>query len=122
MAGIRPPSPSWRSLSLSPCSVPRNAADDYPTKTVKLFLPAAAGGPTDVPARLASQILQPKLGQPVVVEPPRRRRRARRPVVAAAAPDGYTLLVGNTSVLAVIPAVSASAGYDPVRISCRSCA
>ena len=35
--------------------------------------------------------------------------------VAAAPPDGYTLLVGNTSVLAVIPAVSASAGYDPAK-------
>jgi tripartite-type tricarboxylate transporter receptor subunit TctC len=92
------------------------AADEYPNKPVKLILPAAAGGPTDVPARIASQILQPKLGQPVVVE--------NRPgaggalgarVVAAAAPDGYTLLVANTSVLAVIPAVSASAGYDPVK-------
>ena len=91
-------------------------ADDYPNKPIKLILPAAAGGPTDVPARLASQILQPKLGQPVVIE--------NRPgaggalgarVVATAAPDGYTLLVGNTSVLAVIPAVSASAGYDPVK-------
>jgi tripartite-type tricarboxylate transporter receptor subunit TctC len=92
------------------------AADDYPNKTIKLILPAAAGGPTDVPARLASQVLQAKLGQPAVVE--------NRPgaggalgarVVAGAAPDGYTLLVGNTSVLAVIPAVSASAGYDPVK-------
>ena len=81
-----------------------------------MILPAAAGGPTDVPARLASQILQAKLGQPVVIE--------NRPgaggalgarVVAGAAPDGYTLLVGNTSVLSVIPAVSASAGYDPVK-------
>jgi tripartite-type tricarboxylate transporter receptor subunit TctC len=92
------------------------AADDYPNKTIKLILPAAAGGPTDVPARFASQILQARLGQPAVVE--------NRPgaggalgarVVAAAAPDGYTLLVGNTSVLAVIPAVSSSAGYDPVK-------
>jgi tripartite-type tricarboxylate transporter receptor subunit TctC len=90
--------------------------DAYPTKPIKLILPAAAGGPTDVPARLASQILQAKLGQPVVIE--------NRPgaggalgarVVATAAPDGYTLLVANTSVLAVIPAVSASAGYDPVK-------
>jgi len=97
-------------------SVAAMAADDYPNKPVKLILPAAAGGPTDVPARIASQILQPKLGQPVVIE--------NRPgaggalgarVVAAAAPDGYTLLVANTSVLAVIPAVSASAGYDPVK-------
>jgi tripartite-type tricarboxylate transporter receptor subunit TctC len=91
-------------------------AADYPTKPIKLILPAAAGGPTDVPARLASQILQSRLGQPVVIE--------NRPgaggalgarVVATAAPDGYMLLVANTSVLAVIPAVSASAGYDPVK-------
>src|SRR5476649_2184430 len=80
-----------------------SAADEYPNKPIKLILPAAAGGPTDVPARIASQILQPKLGQPVVIE--------NRPgaggalgarVVATAAPDGYTLLVANTRVLAVI--------------------
>src|ERR1041385_8581853 len=72
-------------------SVAAMAADDYPNKPVKLILPAAAGGPTDVPARIASQILQPKLGQPVVVE--------NRPgaggalgarAVAGAPPDGYT--------------------------------
>ena len=85
----------------------------YPDRPIRLIVPSAPGGPTDLPARLLSQIL-PKLGQPVVVE--------NRPgaggaigarFVAAAAPDGYTLLVGNTSVLAVIPAVSAGAGYDP---------
>ena len=85
----------------------------YPDRPIRLIVPSAPGGPTDLPARLLSQIL-PKLGQPVVVE--------NRPgaggaigarFVAAAPPDGYTLLVGNTSVLAVIPAVSAGAGYDP---------
>src|SRR5207253_8195295 len=35
--------------------------------------------------------------------------------VAGAPPDGYTLMAANTSVLAVIPAVSASAGYDPIK-------
>jgi tripartite-type tricarboxylate transporter receptor subunit TctC len=92
------------------------AADDYPNKPIKLILPAAPGGPTDAPARIASQILQAKLGQPVVVE--------NRPgaggalgarAVASAPADGYTLLVGNTSVLSVIPAVSSKAGYDPVK-------
>src|SRR5215475_1439014 len=90
-------------------------AQTYPNRPIRLVVPSAPGGPTDIPARLLSQIL-PKLGQPVVVE--------NRPgaggaigarFVATSAPDGYTLLVGNTSVLAVIPAVSASAGYDPAR-------
>ena len=44
------------------------AADDYPNKPVKIIVAAAAGGPTDVPARLASEIMKNKLGQPVVVE------------------------------------------------------
>jgi tripartite-type tricarboxylate transporter receptor subunit TctC len=89
------------------------SAQTYPQRPIRLVVPSAAGGPTDIPARLLSQIL-PKLGQPVVID--------NRPgaggaigarFVAASPPDGYTLLVGNTSVLAVIPAVSASAGYDP---------
>ena len=92
------------------------AADDYPNKPIKLIVAAGAGGPTDLPARLASQILTAKLGQPVVVE--------NRPgaggalgarVVSSSPADGYTLLMGNTSTLAVIPAVSASAGYNPVK-------
>jgi len=90
-------------------------AQTYPNRPIRLVVPSAPGGPTDIPARLLSKIL-PELGQPVVIE--------NRPgaggaigarFVAASAPDGYTLLVGNTSVLAVIPAVSASAGYDPER-------
>jgi tripartite-type tricarboxylate transporter receptor subunit TctC len=91
------------------------AAQDYPARPIHLIVPAAPGGPTDLPARLVAQIL-PDLGQPAVVE--------NRPggggvigarSVATATADGYTLLVGNTSVLAVIPAVSASAGYDPAK-------
>src|SRR5215468_6565173 len=90
-------------------------AQSYPDKPIRLIVPAGPGGPTDVPARLLSLIL-PKLGQPVVIE---NRAGAGGAIgaraVVAAAPDGYTLLVGNTSVLAVAPAVSASAGYDPNR-------
>jgi len=90
------------------------AAQDYPDKPIKILVPAAPGGPTDMPARLASQILPSRLGQPVVVEnrPGAAGSLATR-AVAAATPDGYTLLAGNTSVLAVYPAVSANAGYDP---------
>jgi tripartite-type tricarboxylate transporter receptor subunit TctC len=90
-------------------------AQSYPDRPIHLYVPGAPGGPTDLPARLVSQMF-PKLGQPGVVE--------HRPgaggaigarFVAAAGADGYSLLVGNTSVLAVIPAVSASAGYDPTK-------
>jgi tripartite-type tricarboxylate transporter receptor subunit TctC len=91
------------------------SAQAYPDRPIRLIVPAAPGGPTDIPARLLSQVL-PKLGQPVVIE---NRAGAGGAIgaraVAAAAPDGYTLLVGNTSVLAVIPAVSGSAGYDPTK-------
>jgi len=97
------------------CAVTPAAAQSFPDKPIRLIVPSAPGGPTDIPARLLSQIL-PKLGQPAIVE--------NRPgaggaigarAVATAAPDGTTLLIGNTSVLAVIPAVSASAGYDPAK-------
>ncbi len=91
------------------------AAQTYPDKPIRLIVPGAPGGPTDLPGRMVSQFLS-KLGQPVVTEhrPGAGGAIGARAVVAAA-PDGYTLLIGNTSVLAVIPAVSASAGYDPAR-------
>jgi tripartite-type tricarboxylate transporter receptor subunit TctC len=92
------------------------STQNYPDKPIKIIVPAASGGPTDVPARLASQILQPRLGQPVVVEnrPGAGGAIGARAVIGSV-PDGYTLLAGNTSVLAVIPSVSASAGYDPAK-------
>ena len=89
----------------------RLAAQGYPERPIRLIVPAPPGGPTDIPARLLTQIL-PKLGQPLVVE---NRVGAGGAIgaraVAGAAPDGHTLLLGNTSVLAIIPAVSAGAGY-----------
>src|SRR5215472_17581798 len=92
------------------------AAQDYPTQPIKIVVAAAAGGPSDFPARLASQILPSRLGQPVIVE---NRGGAGGAIgaraVAGSSPDGYTLMVGNTSTLAVIPAVSLSAGYDPIK-------
>jgi tripartite-type tricarboxylate transporter receptor subunit TctC len=91
-------------------------AQDYPNKPIRILVPAAPGGPSDLPARLTSQILPPKLGQPVVVE---NRPGAGGAIgsreVAKAIPDGYTLLSAGGAQLAVLPAMSNSARYDPTR-------
>jgi tripartite-type tricarboxylate transporter receptor subunit TctC len=92
-------------------------AQNWPDKQpIRLIVPAGPGGPNDVLARLVAQYLQPVFKQSVVVE--------NRPgagggigarAVATAAPDGYTLLIGNTATLAVIPAVSRNPGYDSAK-------
>lgn len=92
------------------------SAQPYPSKPIKIMVPAGPGGPTDIPARIASQILSQKLGQPAVVE----YRPGAAGVIAGrefarATPDGYTLLSAGTAVLSVVPAMSESAGYDPTK-------
>jgi tripartite-type tricarboxylate transporter receptor subunit TctC len=91
-------------------------AQTWPDHPVRLIVPAGPGGPTDVLARLIADRLTQSLGQPVIID---NRAGAGGAIgaraVAAAAPDGYTLLVGNTATLANIPAVSRNAGYDPIK-------
>lgn len=102
--------------ALSPAAAANSpAADAYPDKPIKLIVPAAAGSPLDIPARLIAEVLRAKLGQPVIVEdhPGAAGAIGTREVVKAA-PDGYTLLCGGAAMLVVLPAVSPSAGYDPV--------
>lgn len=102
-------------LNLAALTVPA-AAEDWPNRPIRIIIAASAGGPNDLPARLASQILSPKLGQPVVIEyQPGAAGAVGARAAANAKPDGYTLFLGNTSTLAAIPAVSKSAGYDPVK-------
>src|SRR5262252_1294874 len=88
----------------------------YPDKLIKMIVPAPPGGQTDVLARLLAQKIQNAVGQNVVVD---NRGGAGGALgaraLAAAEPDGYTLFYGNTSTLAVIPAVSKNPGYDPAK-------
>jgi tripartite-type tricarboxylate transporter receptor subunit TctC len=87
----------------------------YPSQPIRIIVSSSPGGPNDTVARLASQILS-KLGQPAIVE---NRAGAGGALaareVAAAKPDGYTLMVGNTSTMAVIPAMQAKPGYDSLK-------
>jgi tripartite-type tricarboxylate transporter receptor subunit TctC len=92
------------------------AAQSYPTRLIKIVVPFPPGGPTDVMARLVAQNLSSSIGQPVIVE-----NRAGAggtigaKVVATSDPDGYTLLFGSTSTLAISPAVYKNLDYDPAR-------
>ena len=90
-------------------------AQSYPTRSVTLVVPSAAGGGTDTIARLVGDQLAKQLGQGFVVE---NRTGAGMLVgttaVAKAAPDGYTLLVGLNGNMTVNPSLFAKLPYDPV--------
>jgi tripartite-type tricarboxylate transporter receptor subunit TctC len=76
----------------------------YPDKPIKILVGFAAGGGTDVAARILAQKMSEGLGQSVVVENrPGASGMIATEAVARAAPDGYTLLVGSQTTLAVAP-------------------
>src|SRR5437764_8600495 len=91
-------------------------AQSYPSKNLKLVVPFGPGGPTDVAARVTSQVLQSALGQSVVIENrPGAGGATGTKSVATAEPDGYTLLIGTSATLGVVPALVKNPGYDPIR-------
>jgi tripartite-type tricarboxylate transporter receptor subunit TctC len=91
-------------------------AQAYPGKTIKLVVPFGPGGPTDVSARLVAQMVQSGLGENVVIENrPGAGGATGSKSVANADPDGYTLLLGTSATLAVVPALVKSPGYDPIK-------
>lgn len=96
-------------------SAPASAQTKYPSRTITLIVPFAAGGPTDIIARIVSQSLAQSLGQSVIVD--------NRPggggnlgiaMVARANPDGHTLLLTSTAI-AVNPGLFENLPYDPLK-------
>jgi len=92
------------------------AAQDYPARTTTIICPYAPGGATDILARMLARGLEGRLGKSFVVE--------NRPgagtvlaahVVAKAAPDGYTLLMGTSTPLAINATLHRKLPYDPAR-------
>ncbi len=91
------------------------AAQEYPTRPVRLVVPFAAGGPTDTISRVVAQKLTESMGQQVVVD---NRAGAGGNIgmglVAAAAPDGYTMVVVSSSFV-VNPGLYKKIPYDPYK-------
>ena len=90
-------------------------AQTYPTKAVRLVVPFAAGGSTDIIARTLAQKLNEMWGQPVIVD-----NRAGgstvigTEIVAKAPPDGHTLLV-TPAPFTIVPSLATKLPYDPHR-------
>ena len=94
----------------------RAQAAEYPTRPIKLVVPYAAGGPTDVLGRLVGDYLGRDLKQPVVVE---NKAGAQGAIGAEAAarsePDGYTLFFTAASIFVLNPLLYKKLPYDPVK-------
>jgi len=91
------------------------SAQQYPSRTVRLVVPFAAGGTGDIVARVLSERLAQSLGQSVVVENrPGATGALGSKAVLSAAPDGHTILVGQTGEMAINQHWAKGLGYDPV--------
>jgi tripartite-type tricarboxylate transporter receptor subunit TctC len=89
-------------------------ADDYPTHTIRLIVPFAAGGAADSVARIIGKRIGDALGQTVIVED----RGGGNgiigtEVVSSAQPDGYTLLLGQSGPISINPGIYRNLSYDP---------
>ncbi len=92
------------------------AAQSYPARPVKILVGFAAGGPTDVIARLVAQDMTGSLGQSFVVENrPGANAIIATEAVARSAPDGYTLLFSSLSLLVNAILMEGKVHYDPFK-------
>ena len=95
-------------------AAPMATAAEYPTKPITLIIGFAPGGPSDVMARILTRKMEEILKQPFVIE---NRAGAAGGIagaaVARAAPDGYTVLLGTGTILAINVSLYKNLGYDP---------
>jgi tripartite-type tricarboxylate transporter receptor subunit TctC len=94
----------------------RAQSADYPSRPIKMLVGFAAGGGTDVVARIVAQKMTENLGQSVVVE----NRTGASGMIAAedtakSPPDGYTLMMGSQTTCAVAPILYRKVSVDPAR-------
>ncbi len=92
------------------------ASQNYPTRPVRLISPYPPGGGSDAVARILVQALTEKLGQQFIVDSRGGASgKIASELTARAAPDGHTLLLGNLSPQAILPAASSKLPYDPIK-------
>jgi tripartite-type tricarboxylate transporter receptor subunit TctC len=92
------------------------ATQTYPDRIIKAVVPYTPGGPIDVVSRIVTKRLGEVLGHQIIIENrPGASGMIGNRAAAAAEPDGYTLLFGNTSTLAVFPAVSRTRDFDVLK-------
>src|SRR6478752_860135 len=97
-------------------AAPQGHAAEYPTRPIKLVVPYAAGGPTDVLGRLVGEYLGRDLKQAVIVENKAGAQGAiGAEAVARSEPDGYTLFVTAASIFVLNPMLYKKLPYDPVK-------
>ncbi len=93
-----------------------HAADNYPSKPLRMVITFPAGGPSDVVVRLISQRLTDEWGYPVIID---NRGGAGgivgTEIVARATPDAYTFLVGTAGGMTINPALRTDLSYNPFR-------
>ena len=91
-----------------------SSAADYPTRPITIIVPFAAGGPTDILARLFGQSMSQSLGQPIVIENVTGAGGSIGAArVAHATADGYTLVMGNLGTHAAAVGLYENLTYDP---------
>mgnify|MGYP003694094851 CR=1 FL=1 len=103
-------------LALIMLAVTAAAQGTYPAKPIKLIAPFPPGGGTDIFARLVATNLNQALGWTIVVEnKPGAAGSIGVEAAARSAPDGYTLVMGQTSNLAINPSLYSKLAYDPLK-------
>jgi tripartite-type tricarboxylate transporter receptor subunit TctC len=111
---------SFIAATLAVASAPAAAqtsgqAAPWPSKPIKLVVPYAPGGTTDVVARMVAEYLGQKLGQNIIVDnKPGKGAMVGTAIVAKSPPDGYTLLMSVISGLSISPTLYGGADFDPM--------
>ena len=112
----RPIAGSVMAASLALAAFCSPAAAQYPNKPITIIVPFAAGGPTDVVARLVGDHMSRTLGQTILVENVGGAGGTIGMTRAAQAqPDGYTIAVGNMGTQSAAPALYPNLKYDPAK-------